>query len=236
MTHQFGIIDRNNHKEKFLDYAPERYDCVEVGDEDVKEWLDDLRDLPTFHDSYTRPASGLIYRRGITLIPPESLDRLWEVVAASGGAPELEEKIRRAKEERKDLIHFGIEEEGDPIIPLTRWNWVQVRILLPLMASCVAFVLQVFLSFLFGNVKWDMIKMSCTCVLIVSALFGPSITKQQFRTIFHEGGSDGFLSKLKKYPILLLSYGTIISISLMLLVDWTTYREQLMEWIKGLFS
>jgi hypothetical protein len=97
-------------------------------------------------------------------------------------------------------------------------------------------VLQVFLSFLFGNVEWDMIMMSCTCVLIVSAIFGPSISKQQFRKIFHEGSSDGFLSKLKKHPILLLSYGTIIFISLMILVDWSAYRQQLMEWITGLFS
>ncbi len=107
LTHEFGIIEELDERERYNEYNPEKYGCVEVEDEVVSGWMDALSMMKTYFHGVHRPEMGLAYS-GITLIPPESLELLEDVAVTSGGPTELIEKIRLTLVEGKYMIHFGV--------------------------------------------------------------------------------------------------------------------------------
>lgn len=69
--------------------------------------------MKTYFHTYERPANGLAYS-GITLIPPESLPTLLDIVLSNKTRRKSEElidlakKIKEAQEAKKYMIHYGI--------------------------------------------------------------------------------------------------------------------------------
>ena len=110
---EFGIIDEFDKENDYSDYEPEKYHCVAVDDDYINDWWNRLELLKTYFHCYNRPEQALA-RWGVTLIPPESLESFYEIVAAdkrSKSTPELIELlvlIRRAITENKYIIHYGV--------------------------------------------------------------------------------------------------------------------------------
>ncbi|WP_214817506.1 MULTISPECIES: short-chain dehydrogenase [unclassified Exiguobacterium] len=111
--HEFGIIDSIHGEELHVEYMPERYGCVAVDGEEVEHWIEQLNDMRTFFHSYHCPGHGLD-ECGITLIPHASLSFFIEVVLnrmnnqATSELGQLILKIIEARDEGKDMIHFGL--------------------------------------------------------------------------------------------------------------------------------
>ena len=112
-VHEFGILDDNDRQENYIDYDPEKYNCISVHDDIIECLVDRLSIMKTYYHSFNRPNIGLAYC-GITIIPPESLSFFYDVVTSSkciAKSVELQELasiIRQAKEGEKYIIHFGI--------------------------------------------------------------------------------------------------------------------------------
>lgn len=106
--HQFGIMKQNPKPGKRYDeYEPEEYCCIAVEDEIIEKLGKKTADIDMFWHTVDKPAKGLAYC-GITLIPPESVDRL---IAVADGNPELSglcELLRQAQSQNKFIIHFGV--------------------------------------------------------------------------------------------------------------------------------
>lgn len=107
LTHEFGIIVEWDENTRYNEYAPEKYGCVEVEDEVVSGWMDALSMMKTYFHGVHRPEVGLAYS-GITLIPQESQSMMENVVVSSSGAMKLLDMVRKARNEEKFMIHFGI--------------------------------------------------------------------------------------------------------------------------------
>lgn len=115
--HEFGIIDFFEENKWYSDYEPEKYNCISVDDdlleELIREYNEELAAIKTYFQTTAQPGSGLDYC-GVTLIPPESLKQLRDVVIKANDnckSQELQiliEKITEALGENKYLIHYGI--------------------------------------------------------------------------------------------------------------------------------
>ena len=101
--------------DKFLNYMKlngeeedEYYD-----DDYLDDWWSRLELIPTFFHTLDRPELGLA-RYGITLIPPESLPALEEIVLSDRRIQtdeqlvELSRVLREAIRRKKHMIHFGV--------------------------------------------------------------------------------------------------------------------------------
>ncbi len=110
---EFGIIYDFNPEKEYSDYEPEKYNCVSIDDEYINDWWEQLLRIPTYNMSIKQPQNALS-RWGVTLIPPESLPLLLQVVESDpriqkdGMLAALAEQIRKAMIEHKYMIHFGI--------------------------------------------------------------------------------------------------------------------------------
>ena len=106
MVHEFGIMLTDPKSgEQYIDYEPQKYNCITVHDEIVECFGDAvLKDLPCYWCTMDRPEKGLAYC-GITLIPPASLPTLLE---ASSSCADLQQLITRAMNENRFVIHFGL--------------------------------------------------------------------------------------------------------------------------------
>ena len=109
-NHEFGIMQNQPmNKERFDEYEPNKYHCIAIDDNFIEPILIHLQNVPCYWHTLQVPARGIAYH-GITLIPPESMDRLIQILS-------LEDKLEythlislanQAKQENKYLIHFGI--------------------------------------------------------------------------------------------------------------------------------
>ena len=112
-VHDFGIVEDVSALPEDIGYEPERYGCVWVDDGYLDAWWSRLELIPTFFHSLDRPELGLA-RYGITLIPPESLPALEEIVLSDRRIQtdeqlvELSRVLREAIRRKKFLIHFGV--------------------------------------------------------------------------------------------------------------------------------
>jgi hypothetical protein len=112
-VHKFGIIDKIENVKRDIGYEPQKYNCISVDDEIINHLKEHLSIMRTFFHSLERPEFGLAYW-GITIIPPESLSVLNDVITSSTMCKKSAElnqlalKIIKAKEENKYMIHFGI--------------------------------------------------------------------------------------------------------------------------------
>ncbi|WP_080847838.1 short-chain dehydrogenase [Cytobacillus gottheilii] len=113
LVHEFGILNEFDKEKKYLNYEPEKYNCISVDDDFVQNIAADLTIMKTYFQSYKRQEYGLAMW-GITLIPPESLQLFYEKVTSSKDfkeshdLAELAAKILQAIEEEKYMIHFGV--------------------------------------------------------------------------------------------------------------------------------
>ncbi|MFS1512407.1 short-chain dehydrogenase [Chengkuizengella sp. SCS-71B] len=112
-VHEFGIIDDFNIGKDYGYYVPKEYNCISVGDDLINDLSKHLKIMKSYFHSYSRPEYGLAYW-GVTIIPPESLSLLYDVVVSSPNFKKSDEltklaaKIIQSKEEKKYMIHFGI--------------------------------------------------------------------------------------------------------------------------------
>lgn len=111
---EFGIIDDfDKEKDYGEEYMPEKYKCVSIDDDILNNWWERLVTMKSYFHCYSRPETALA-RYGITLIPPESLDLFYDIVAEDTKEKYKEqvssvlEVIRRAKNENKFVIHYGV--------------------------------------------------------------------------------------------------------------------------------
>lgn len=110
---EFGIIDKFEKDKEYLDYEPQKYNCVAIDDDILNDWWNDLTLVKTYFHCYNRPSFALA-RWGITLIPPESLEAFYEIVSKdkrSKSSKELNDLmilLRKAISENKYVIHYGV--------------------------------------------------------------------------------------------------------------------------------
>ena len=111
---EFGIIDDFDPNKEYLEYEPQRYNCVAIDDDEyINEWWPYLLKIPTYNMSIMRPQKALS-RWGITLIPPESLPDLLTIVIndvrikSDPNPVLLKNEICKSIEEEKYMIHYGI--------------------------------------------------------------------------------------------------------------------------------
>lgn len=112
-VHDFGIVEDVSALPEDIGYKPERYGCVWIDDGYLDDWWSRLELIPTFFHTLDRPELGLA-RYGITLIPPESLPALEEIVLSDRRIQtdeqlvELSRVLREAIRRKKHMIHFGV--------------------------------------------------------------------------------------------------------------------------------
>jgi len=114
---EFGIIDNFDAHGDYTKYTPEKYHCVVIDDDlYLNDWWLALSQINAFNVSSNRilqPQKSLS-RWGITIIPPESLPSFLEIVvsdkryATDKSLVALAEIIRKAIEDEKYMIHYGI--------------------------------------------------------------------------------------------------------------------------------
>ena len=110
---EFGIIDDFQSNQKYTTYEPEKYCCVAIDDEYIDDWWERLLMIRTYNMSLEQPQWALS-RWGITLIPPESLPALLEIIAEDNriywndSLVELADLVRQAITENKYMIHYGV--------------------------------------------------------------------------------------------------------------------------------
>ncbi|WP_312648942.1 hypothetical protein [Aminipila sp.] len=78
--HEFGIMQSKPIKGvRFDRYEPEKYNCISINDDFIEPLLTELLHIDFYWHTIDVPGKGLAYF-GITLIPPESLDSLINVL------------------------------------------------------------------------------------------------------------------------------------------------------------
>lgn len=107
-VHEFGIMPSDPQKGKsYIDYEPEKYNCILVDDKYILPFLNRFREIKCFWHTVDRSEYGLAYY-GITLIPPESLGSVIEIIWNKTELSELIALLSEAERENKYVIHFGI--------------------------------------------------------------------------------------------------------------------------------
>lgn len=94
-------------EQKYEEYEPEKYDCIAVNDKCIQALIEKLKSITCYWHGLDRPESGLAYY-GITLISPESMAEVIEVVRSVPEMRRLMEMLVMAERERKFVIHFGV--------------------------------------------------------------------------------------------------------------------------------
>lgn len=106
--HSFGIMQTAPKTGKRYDnYTPEKYNCISVDDVYILPLLEKLRGVQCFWHTLDRPEFGLAYY-GITLIPPESLNAIIEMIWHNPNLSDLMALFVEAENTKKYVIHFGI--------------------------------------------------------------------------------------------------------------------------------
>ena len=106
--HYFGIMQNAPSIGQRYDlYEPEKYECISVDDDHILPLLEDLKQLKCYWHTLDRPEMGLAYC-GITIIPPDSLGRMMEIIKRERRLSRLYDLLAKAQREGKYIIHFGI--------------------------------------------------------------------------------------------------------------------------------
>ena len=110
---EFGIIEDINETDNY-DYNPKKYGCVAIDDDlYINDWWHRLLLMKTYFNNLNHREFGLA-RWGITIIPPESLPMLQEIVlsdrriAKDDRLAALAAKIQDAALRGKYMIHYGV--------------------------------------------------------------------------------------------------------------------------------
>ncbi|KOA19349.1 hypothetical protein CLHOM_24550 [Clostridium homopropionicum DSM 5847] len=108
--HEFGIMQNEPmYEERFDEYEPKKYKCIEVDDDFIQSILVDLKNIDCYWHTLQIAGKGLAYC-GITLIPPTSINMLIRILSMQDKLEynDLISLANQAKEENKYIIHFGI--------------------------------------------------------------------------------------------------------------------------------
>ena len=105
--HKFGILPDPPGPDQQYHYEPQRYGCAAVQDDDLLPLAKRLRGVRCCWHTIDRPEWGLAWC-GITLIPPESLDAMLEIVWKNERLSDLFAVLSKAQREGSWVIHFGI--------------------------------------------------------------------------------------------------------------------------------
>lgn len=106
--HEFGIMDiAPNLEQEYNDYEPDKYHCVSVIDEDIVPFLKEFSTIPCYWSSLKQEKRGLAYC-GITIIPPNSLEKFISIIDGKTQFNELKNMLNKANKANKYVIHFGI--------------------------------------------------------------------------------------------------------------------------------
>lgn len=108
--HEFGIMqNKPMDKEIFNEYEPNKYNCISIDDAFIEPILIELQNVNCYWHTLENKVKGLAYC-GITLIPPESMDLLKNILLHQDNIEyiDLISLVNKAKEENKYIIHFGI--------------------------------------------------------------------------------------------------------------------------------
>lgn len=109
---EFGIIDNLEEYDEH-EYNPSKYHCTAIDDDFISAWWSELVLIKTYFHTLSRPEFGLA-RCGITLIPPESLEAFYKIIAKDKHSRTSEELIdlmkivRMAINQNKYVIHYGV--------------------------------------------------------------------------------------------------------------------------------
>ena len=110
---EFGIIDTIDKKKDYSEYEPEKYHCVAICDDYINDWWNQLTVVKTYFHCLDRPNIALA-RFGVTLIPPESLPAVQEIILqdkriySDKRLTDLANLIQKAIDEKKFMIHYGV--------------------------------------------------------------------------------------------------------------------------------
>ncbi len=91
----------------------ELYQCVSIPDDIVSEWISLTQDIPTYLGSLSNPFMGIDHY-GVTLIPPESIQRFIVIVEKYIDCPSplsismLTNLLKLALEQSYYIICYGI--------------------------------------------------------------------------------------------------------------------------------
>lgn len=78
--HEIGLMQHEPMKGvRYDSYEPEKYNCISINDDFIEPLLAELSDIDCYWHSVDNPSKGLAYW-GITLIPPEALDSIIDVI------------------------------------------------------------------------------------------------------------------------------------------------------------
>ena len=106
--HEFGIMENTpeNHR-RYDEYEPRKYNCISVDDEYIEKAEKSFCNITFYWHSLDVNGKGLAYC-GVTLIPPEALDEISDLINGADGLGELKALCEKAKKENKWIIHFGL--------------------------------------------------------------------------------------------------------------------------------
>lgn len=54
-VHEFGILDDFDNQKYYIDYAPQKYNCISVEDEIINRLIEQLSIMKTYFHTYNRP-------------------------------------------------------------------------------------------------------------------------------------------------------------------------------------
>lgn len=107
-SHEFGIMQSEPVKGiRFDVYEPEKYNCISINDDFIEPLLSELSEVDVYWHTIDVHGKGLAYW-GITLIPPEALDSMIDIIIIITELTSLRQLLVKAKVDNKYVIHFGI--------------------------------------------------------------------------------------------------------------------------------
>lgn len=107
--HEFGIMPEAPRAcERFDDYDPWKYeDVITVDNDYIEAVAQELVGIQMYAHTIDVPCSGLAYC-GITLIPPDALERFLNIIAEEDYFAPLSTLLQKARQQNKYVIHFGL--------------------------------------------------------------------------------------------------------------------------------
>lgn len=106
--HEFGIMaDAPQVDKRYDEYEPWKYACISVDDDCLESVGKRLANVDFYWHTLSVKGKGLAYC-GITLIPPRSIKAFIDAVADVPELCELKNMIKRALDNDKWVIHYGL--------------------------------------------------------------------------------------------------------------------------------
>lgn len=107
-THEFGIMPRIPQTgERYDDYEPQKFGCIAIDADRIDEILEPLAETEFFWHTVDVRGMGLACC-GITLIPPQSAEKMLEILPRDEDFLPLIELLEKAVADNSFVIHYGL--------------------------------------------------------------------------------------------------------------------------------